>query len=125
MKRPIHQYFDENDRSKGGLSFPPTTEWNFKQQQVGYALSQFVPNQIVHHNVYIAYHYGECPNVIEFAKFFSDYWEACGRIINDPKNYDVIDERFIKWVEVMQFEELYNLIEQDFDKAFKRFMFRA
>ena len=122
MKRPIVRYFDENDKSKGGLSFP-ATGWNVKQEQVIYALSQFVPSSIVHHNIYIAYHYGECPNVIEFAKFFSDYWNTCGRIINDPSNYDVIDEKFIEWVDVMQFKEFYKLIEQDFDKHFKRFMF--
>lgn len=125
MKRPIQQYFDENDRSKGGVSFPPFNEWSVKQKQVSYALSQFLPCEVVHHNIYIAYHYGECPEVIVFAKFFNDYWRACGTYINDPSNYDVIDEKFIQWVEIMQFKEHYYQIEQNFDKDFTRFMFRA
>jgi hypothetical protein len=70
MKRPILQYFDKDDETKGGLPFPKIEEWNSKQLQVLYAIQNFFNNFVVHHYYYIAYHYGECDEVIRFARFF-------------------------------------------------------
>ena len=123
MKRPILQYLYEDDEIKGGLPFPKLEEWNAKQQQVLYALQNFFETFVVHHPFYIAYHYGESYEVIRFARFFSDFWGSSGNIIHDPSNFDVIDEKFIEWVEIMQFEKSSDEISLNFDKGFKRFMY--
>lgn len=123
MKRPIIQYIESYDGTKIGLPFPKIEEWNSKQQQVLYALQNFFNNFVVQHYYYIAYHYGECDEVISFARFFSDFWESSGKVINKSSKFDVIDEKFIEWVEIMQFKQMCDEISMDFDKAFKRFIF--
>ena len=123
MTRPMMQYFDREDGTKGGLPFPKNEEWSSKQQQALYALQHFFHNFVVHHYSYIAYHYGECNEVIRFARFFSDFWESSGKFINESSNFDVIDEKFIEWVEIMQFEQSCDVLSMNFDKAFKRFMY--
>lgn len=92
MTRPMMQYFDREDGTKGGLPFPKYEEWSSKQQQVLYALQHFFHNFVVHHYSYIAYHYGECNEVIRFARFFSDFWGSSGKFINESSNFDVIQQ---------------------------------
>ena len=48
---------------------------------------------------------------------------TCEYIFDTINQIDLIDEKFIAWVSIMQFEEHCEDMSMDFDKAFKKFMF--
>jgi hypothetical protein len=48
---------------------------------------------------------------------------SSGDVINESSKFEVIDEKFIAWVEIMQFEQMCDELSMDFDKVFKRFIF--
>ena len=76
MTRPMMQYFDREDGTKGGLPFPKYEEWSSKQQQVLYALQHFFHNFVVHHYSYIAYHYGNVMKSYVLLDFFQIFGKA-------------------------------------------------
>lgn len=102
---------------------PDFEEWNIKQKQVCFALTQFSKNLAPRHTSYIAYHYGDCLEVIAFARFFEDFWHCFGQYIEGKDFFDLVDEKFIEWIDIMQFEEMCEVMNMDFDRVFKRFMY--
>lgn len=121
MKRPIVRYV-ESETGLRGHTFPDFKEWTKKQSQVSFALGHLCPEIPPYNSLYLAYHYGECNSVIPFARFFNDFWYEVGRFL-EKDSLDLIDEKFIDWVEVMQFKEHCEEMRMDFERVFKRFCF--
>lgn len=123
MKRPVIRYIENEDGEMIGYSYPDYEEWSTRQKQVAFALSIFCKSLPPTCVSYVAYQYGECIEVIGFAKFYEDFWYSVGQYFENIDWFDLIDEKFIAWVSIMQFEEHCEDMSMDFDKAFKKFMF--
>ena len=122
MKRPIVRYVEIDTGEIVGSTLPDREEWTERQSQVSFALSCLDLKIRPYDRSYIAYYYGECNFVISFVRFFNDFWYAVGQFL-EKDSLDLIDEKFIDWVEVMQFKEHAREMSMDFDRAFKRFYF--
>lgn len=124
MNRPIVQSYKNIEGNDVNFSFPEVNKWSIRQHQVLFFLENNFKKNRINQNYYIAYHYGECSGVIDFAEFFSAFWRDIGKFVyeEDEEAFNVIDEKFIEWVEIMEFEKHSELLALDFDKAFKRFM---
>ena len=121
MKRPIVRH-TESETGLKSHTFPDAKKWTKKQSQVAFALVYLCPEIPAYNRLYLAYHYGECNSVIPFARFFNDFWYEVGRFL-EKDSLDLIDEKFIDWVELMQFKEHADVMAMDFNTALKRFCF--
>ena len=71
MKRPVMQTLETEDGMKG-VPYPHDDEWTIRQLQVRFALFNFPKHEhmIIGSILYIAYHYGECFEVLNFSRFY-------------------------------------------------------
>lgn len=101
------------------LPFPNSDIWNNQQLKINFALSHLVANLPIHIRSYISYYYGDFSYVINFAKFYSDFWEQVGRDLKKIDFFDLIDIKFVEWLKIMQFDELFKDMDISFNEVFE------
>lgn len=115
MKKPVLWLLDGVE-----LPYPPFKEWNNEQNKIRYALNHCVetlPNNL---SDYISYFYHEFNYIVDFYKFYCFFWKEIGVSVKNINEYDLVDIKFLEWLKIMQFEQVYaEVLNISFNEVFQ------